>query len=149
HEDPKLRGDRNLYVNRLEVQGPGDPSEVRSARFLNDAGGMEYGGRGRILVSDGEVGFDHEFPEEGEYRIRVRAFGQQAGPDPARMAFKIDGKTVAVSDVPATEAEPGTYELRLLLEPGKHADAASFPTRRSSALHEDPRLRGDRNLIIE
>ncbi|WP_152050995.1 DUF1592 domain-containing protein [Tautonia marina] len=149
-EDPNERGDRNLIINRLEVQGPTDPvASVDLAKLKDEAGGKDYRGLGRILATHGEVAFDHSFDHDGEYRIRVRAFGQQAGPDPARMGIKIDGATVDVADVTATEDDPGTYEARLLVSKGNRSVALAFLNDYYNTDHSDESLRGDRNLILD
>ncbi|WP_158633602.1 DUF1592 domain-containing protein [Tautonia sociabilis] len=148
--DPKDQGDRNLIVHRLEVQGPTDPIVSKEIESLDDsAGGRLFGKIGRILASNGEVAFDHRFEEDGEYRIRVRAFGQQAGPDPARLAFKIDGQTVDVVDVPATEQEPGSFEARVRISRGSRRVSLAFLNDYFNQDHPDERLRGDRNLILD
>ena len=43
-----------------------------------------------------------DFPRGGEYLFRVKAFGEQAGPDPVKVAFKADGKVIHKADVTAT-----------------------------------------------
>ena len=42
----------------------------------------------------------------GGTSLKITAFGQQAGPEPARMAVDVDGKTIGLIDVVAVEAEP-------------------------------------------
>ena len=48
---------------------------------------------GKVLSSTGAVDAIHTFPIDAEYILRARAYGQQAGPEPVKMAFLIDGKT--------------------------------------------------------
>ena len=142
--------DRNLIVNRLEVQGPTDPVVSKEVESLDDdAGGQPYGGKGRILATTGEVSFRHDFEAEGEYRIRVVAFAHQAGPDPARLGFKLDGETIDVADVPATEADPGTFEARARVGKGKRTVSLSFLNDYYNTDHPDEALRGDRNLVLD
>ena len=45
----------------------------------------------RNLYTNGEVWVPFTFPAEGEYIIRARAYGQQAGTENAKMAFRLDG----------------------------------------------------------
>ena len=78
------------------------------------------------LTKEGEVYTKHEFPATGEYIIRVRAWGEQAGDEVVRMAVRLDQTTLAEFEV-ATEAnEPGTYETRFTASKGKHRVAAAF-----------------------
>ncbi|MDB6113038.1 MAG: Protein of unknown function (DUF1587)/Protein of unknown function (DUF1592)/Protein of unknown [Pedosphaera sp.] len=59
------------------------------------------------MATEGEAFTQFRFPKSGEYVLRVRAAGQQAGPDPVRFEFRLDGKGVKVVDVKATEDQPG------------------------------------------
>ncbi len=114
----------------------------------SDTGGP-YGNRGaRILNREGEVFTRFKFPREGEYIFRARAFGQQAGPDPARMEFRLDGKPFKVFDVPAVESAPQVYEFKMKMPAGEHLLAAAYINNYFNAKEPDPRRR-DRNLIIE
>ncbi len=84
-----------------------------------------------------------EFPETGEYLIRVRAFGDQAGDEPARLAFVIDGKEKTTKDVPATMDEPGEYELRVDVAKGNHTIGLAFV---NDYYNRD--AKADRNLYV-
>lgn len=149
-DDPKLRGDRNLAINRFEIVGPTDPVESREfAKLGDDSGGVSYNDSGRLLFTTSEISFNHEFPKQGEYRIRVRGFGQQAGPDPARLGIKLDGEMVDMADVPFTEDAPGTIETRLIVPEGPRSIALAFLNDYFNEDHPDESLRGDRNLVLE
>ncbi|MCC6727751.1 MAG: DUF1592 domain-containing protein [Chthonomonadales bacterium] len=89
-------------------------------------GASSPGEIGQVLYTQGEIGGDVDLPVGGPYRVRVRAYGQQAGPDPARMAVKVDGKPAGAFDVKATESGPAIYEARVRLAPGRHRLSASF-----------------------
>ncbi|WP_165224200.1 DUF1592 domain-containing protein [Aquisphaera insulae] len=111
--------------------------------------GAPIGGDGeaRILASEGEVGVSHFFPREGAYILRVRAYGQQAGPDPAMMAIQIDGKTLKTFKVPAVQGAPGVYELRETLRGGNRRIGAAFLNDYYQPDDPDPSRR-DRNLAV-
>ena len=90
-------------------------------------------------------------PTTATYILRVRAFGQQAGPEPARMAIRVDGKTIRDVDVPAVEGAPGTYEVRFEREGGPPATRrrvpqrlSTRPTPRPAKPGPEPRRRRDR-----
>jgi len=102
----------------------------------------------RALQSDGEVWVDYHFPSDGEYVIRARAFGQQAGPDPARMAFRLEGKDLETVDVPAKEAAPQLYEKRVRVQKGKRRVAVAFTNDYYMPKDPDPKNR-DRNLVVD
>ena len=113
-----------------------------------DAGAGNLQGDVRILPSNGEVAVNHAFPRDATYVVRVRAYGQQAGKDPARMAILIDGKTLKAVDVKAKQGSIGTYELREKLHGGTRRVAAAFLNDYYDPKNPDARQR-DRNLAVE
>jgi len=118
---------RALIVSRLRIQGPGDPiTEVEAKRLADEAGGAAFKNKGRELKPGEAVGFDHEFPDPGEYRIRVRAFRTGDGSEAPRLAFQVGDETAAVFPVEAPESNAETFEVRLDLEPGARRIAARF-----------------------
>jgi mono/diheme cytochrome c family protein len=128
-------------------------SDPKAARFQAERLG-ETGGAGvindsaRNLVSNGEVFVDYSFPRDGEYVIRARAWGQQAGPDPARMAFLLEGKELETVDVAAKEDAPKVYEKRVQVQAGKRRVAVAFTN--DYYMPKDPdRNNRDRNLLVD
>ncbi|HEX4645518.1 MAG TPA: DUF1592 domain-containing protein, partial [Verrucomicrobiae bacterium] len=103
---------------------------------------------GRELSNEGEVFTPFQFPKDGEYLLRARAFGQQAGPDPARLEFRVDGKAIKVADVTAVERKPEVYEIRFTAQAGEKRVAAAFINDYYNPKDPNPENR-DRNLIIE
>lgn len=104
---------------------------------------------GLVLASSGEIGRSyHAFPKPGAYKIRVHAFGDQAGPEPVKIAFLLDGREIGRVDVPATADSPGTYEVLATLDQPEHRVAVSFLNDYYKPEAEDPRERGDRNLYV-
>ncbi len=111
--------------------------------------GGDRQGDGLVLASNGEVGRTfHAFERPGTYRFRVTAFGDQAGPDPVRIAFRLDGQDVGHADVPAIEAAPGTYEVVVKLTKKEHRLAVAFLNDYYKPNDPDEKLRGDRNLHV-
>lgn len=119
-----------------------------AAKVEQTGGGGVRGSRQRALNSTGEVFTEHDFSVSGEYLLVCEAFGQQAGPDPAKMEMRLDGEKQKVVNVTASEEVPGTYEVRIKVEAGKHRVAVAFLNDYFQPKHEDPKLRGDRNLVI-
>lgn len=62
---------------------------------------------------------EFNFPSDGEYILRARAYGEQAGPDPARLALSLDGREIKRFDVKAVRAAPQVYETRLQVTAGR------------------------------
>ncbi len=111
------------------------------------SGGNVHEGFG-VLWSNGAFVGRVRAPWDGEYVVRARAYGQQAGPDPARMALRVDGRLLQQFDVEETDDEPGVFEARVRLTAGEHALAAAFTNDfyAPDAPDEDQR---DRNLAVD
>jgi len=143
-----LAAAEQLAEKAIYVDGP---DKLPRQRFPATAVGHKGGGpRGSFwgLSSAGEVFAEVEFPSPGEYILRGRAFGDQAGDEPARMAFRLEDQQVYVADVTAVETEPAVYEKRLHVAPGKKRFALSFVNDYYRPQDPDPKQR-DRNLAIE
>lgn len=102
----------------------------------------------RVMFTNAEVYGIREFPKGGTYRIRVRAYGQQAGPDPARMAIMVDGREVTRFDVLAVRARPQVYEAPVELPVGSHRIGAAFVNDYYNPNAANPADR-DRNLAVD
>jgi len=103
------------------------------------------GGR---LNSTGQFTRDIEIAEEGNYVLRVMAWGDQAGPDPCRMVIGVDGRPRHRADVPNGSDAPLEYDVKLRLEQGKHQIAVAFLNDFYDKAEKDPKKR-DRNLAID
>ncbi|MCA9525745.1 MAG: DUF1592 domain-containing protein [Myxococcales bacterium] len=101
-----------------------------------------------VLWSNGELPTDVVLPADGEYVFRVGAFGAQAGPAVVRMALLLDGQELVTVDVPATRANPGTYEHRFSTTAGPHTLAVAFLNDYYMPDDPDPAQR-DRNLLVD
>jgi hypothetical protein len=130
-----------------------DAAELEPRRFQAEE--LEATAPSRALGSalsidrEGEVFVECEFPAAGEYVLRARAYGEQAGPEKTRMAFRLDGREVAAVSVAAVERAPEVYEARAPVAAGKRRYAIAYLNNYREPDHPDPRLRGDRNLIVD
>ncbi|MCX7390783.1 MAG: DUF1592 domain-containing protein [Planctomycetia bacterium] len=106
-------------------------------------------GKGGTLASRGEIGQEFDLSADGQYVVRARAFGDQAGDEPVQMEFRIDGKEKKKVDVSAKQSAPQDYEITLRLEKGKHQFAVAFLNDYYKPDAPDPKQRGDRNLHVE
>jgi len=115
---------------------------------LEASGGSPADDDGRILTSDGEIAVTHQLPESGEYVLRIRASGDQAGPEPVRMAVRIDGKDLKRFDVTAARGSWEECTFHQKLRQGKRRLSVAFLNDYYKPDDPDPRKR-DRNLIVE
>jgi hypothetical protein len=67
---------------------------------------------------------DRRVERAGKYRVKVRAYADQAGDEPAKLALRIDRDDLATISVSHTADAPGEYELEIdAEEPGRLAVA--------------------------
>src|ERR1051326_3855729 len=99
------------------------------------------------LGREGDIFAMVRFPHSGEYVLRAKAYGEQAGPDPARMSFSLDDKELKRFDVKAEEPAPQIYEERLQVAAGTHKFSAAYLNNFRNPKDPNPKNR-DRNLVI-
>jgi len=122
-------------------------NQFDAANLPGSAPGETTEGLNRRLAREGDIYINYNFHSDGEYVLRARAYGEQAGPEPARMAFLLDDKEIIRFDVPVTRAHPKTYEIRLPLKAGKRKFSAAYLNNYNNP--KDPPRWRDRNLVID
>ena len=129
---------------------PDDRSKtIDAAQFSGGHGAPFSGGTGYELPTEGEAGMDYPFPRAGKYQIRVTAWEQPAGTDHARMAIRYAGQTLKTVDVAGTQTSPSTFDFAVdVPEQSKQHLSVAFLNDYYNTENPDPKLRGDRNLII-
>jgi len=116
------------------------------ARLPASAGGQEYAG-GRMLATTGEVAVTYEAKAAGDYFVVARASADQAGPEPAMMEIRVDGKAAGSFPVTQPHGDPGRFEVKVPLSAGSHAIAAAFTNDYYNPDDPSPDRR-DRNLVV-
>jgi hypothetical protein len=121
-------------------------SEALQQFEAETVGGSAGGANGAAwnLSSNGEVAPPVTVEAAGEYRVVVRAWAQQAGPDPARMTLTVGGTMLDTFDVTGTEGAPGMYEATTTLAAGLHVVSAAFVND-----FYDEASGADRNLLVD
>ena len=114
----------------------------------SNAGGSPRGDGSLVLTSESEIVVNYQFPRNANYIIRVRACGDQAGPDPVRMAVRIDGKELKRFDVTAPSGKFQDFQFRQNLRGGPRRLSVAFLNDYYEPNAPDPKQR-DRNLIVE
>lgn len=95
------------------------------------------------LWSNGSLSVTTNLEAAGTYRIRVRAYGMQAGDEPARMAVAADGVQVEVFDVTAANGDFQVYSTSVARQAGPIGIQVSFIND-----FYQPNV-ADRNLIVD
>jgi hypothetical protein len=129
---------------------PSSPLKKRIEVESSDstAGGEPYHEIGRILRREGRITNSVTFPADGEYTVRVRAFGQHAGPEPPMMGFELDGYSFHQAAVTAGQRRPGIYSARFQSRARARDLSLVFLNDFFQADNPDPSKR-DRNLVID
>ena len=102
----------------------------------------------RALTGNGALYVNHRFPSNTEYTFRIRAYGDQAGNEPAKMALRLDGRDLKVFDVTAEVDRPRVYQFKARIKAGNHRIAAAFINDFYDPAIKDPKHR-DRNLHVQ
>lgn len=109
------------------------------------AGGNHQGAA--ILTSDGRISTRVNFPQQGKYEIAVKAYGDQAGNEPVKMAIVLDDSALRRVDVRATDRNPADFASRVTVEAGTHEVGIDFLNDYYQPNAPNPDQR-DRNLIV-
>ena len=112
------------------------------AETVGSETGAVWRDEGWNLWSNGQLDTVIEVPQTGDYQITVRAFGQQAGDEPARMTVALDGVVLETFDVTAVEFADHT--LTSEIQQGPRTISVAF----INDFYE-PDLGQDRNLIVD
>jgi mono/diheme cytochrome c family protein len=100
------------------------------------------------MYREGEANSKAQFPYEGEYTVRIRAYADLAGPELPKLTLGIGGKTLKTFEI-GNGGKSANYELKVTLPPGTHRVTLGYLNNYSDANNPDPKLRGDRNIFVE
>lgn len=101
----------------------------------------------KLLSTNSEVFTTFDFPREGRYAFRLRAFGQQAGNEPPKLDLKLDGKTIKTFSVVPVESDSDgkrSFEFITKVTPGSHKVSLAFTND-----YMDQATKKDRNVAIQ
>ncbi len=78
------------------------------------------------LNRNGKVFVNFDFLHTGEYVIRGRVYGEQAGDELPKLAIQMDAKALKIFDVDAVAGKAKTYETRTKIAAGRHDVELAF-----------------------
>lgn len=136
----------------IQTDIPPYPPQIRveAEGLQTTADTADIDARYLALMREGDALWDVELKSPGQYTIRAKAYGMQAGPDPARMSFGLDGETLQVVDVWAVAGKAEIYEIPVhITDPGKKRVTVGYVNNYNVQDHPDPNLNGDRNLLVD
>ena len=115
---------------------------IAGERFKSDNDSIKpIEGKVLGLYREGEGVTEFKFPKSAEYTFRIRAYGEQAGPEPPKLALRVDGKEIRIFEVKA-EGRGKPYEVSAPVEEGLRKIAVAY-------LNNFNNAEGDRNLFVE
>jgi hypothetical protein len=116
-----LAAAEGILQRAIVVGGPpAPPRRPVAAQFLLPHP-KEREPRFRTLKDRDELFTVYRLSAAGQYRLRLRGWGQQAGDEPPKAALLLDGREVHSAAVTAVQGKPGEYESAVLnLTPGEH-----------------------------
>ncbi len=101
-----------------------------------------------LLLSSGETHTEYSAPLEGEYLLRVKAWGDQAGSELPKLELRQGDKSVKQEEVKAIDSgKPQTLEVQVNLTKGVHRLGAAFLNDFYDGKNPDASKR-DRNVYI-
>ena len=100
-----------------------------------------------ILVSNGDIFVEYQFPRSGQYILKVSAGEQPAGEQHSTMEFRLDDKPVAKFEVTPVDPQSDVYEFPIHVDRGFHKFSIAFLNDFFNETAEDKNRR-DRNLVV-
>ena len=113
---------------------------------------------GRIQPTNGSIKTKHDFSAAGKYNVRISAGADQAGDEPAKMSFLLNGKQLKTFEVKNKPNEPQLYEIVVFVDEkelskknGVNQVSKTLEARFINDFYDlrikDPEMR-DRNLFV-
>jgi hypothetical protein len=123
------------------------PGKKRRYPAQSFRGGQMHSGS-RILARTGNLSLRHDFAQDGEYIIRVRAAAHQAGDEAAKMTLTLNGRDLHTFEVGNEPEALQVFERRVRMKAGKHEVMIKFINDFYNPKESDPSRR-DRNLLVD
>jgi len=142
-----LAAAEEIASKAIDPMGGKKPVDQRIIGSKLQGDGSPEGLLSRIFTSEGEAQTKIPVPMDGEYEIRVMAYGHQGGDEPVKMAVRIDDKTVEQFDVRQQESEAREFVTKTSLKLGTHQLGIAFLNDFYNP-NESNAERRDRNLIV-
>ncbi len=129
--------------------GPGAPARRFEAEKLDFTRTQASAGGGFVnFFTDGAATGEIRLPRDGDYEIRARVFADQAGPEPARLAWRVGEVDVASVDVKAVVRKPEVVVGKFRGVKGVRSFSIAFVNDYYAPDDPDPTKR-DRNLHVD
>lgn len=149
-----LAAAENIMDAAVVIGGPqlGGPTRKFEAEKMEKVGDDQavnpVGDSAMGLFRESEIFTTTQVSKAGNYSIKIRAWGQKAGPELPKMELKINDKKLEIFNVNAVDRRPQVYEFNLHLEPGSHRIGMAYLNNYNNQKEPNANRR-DRNLFID
>ncbi len=134
-------------VLHAETNGPARRFQAeRFSRTNDSARPLATGYMG--LFKETAISTNVTISKDGDYILRLKAFGEQAGPEFPKMELRVNGKAIKIFDVKAVEEEPAIYQTETRLKRGQTKIAVAYLNNYNNRKEGTPD-QGDRNLFVD
>ena len=149
-----LTAAEQVATKAIKVDYPPKPKRLRIEAermkiFLETPRDVRAEGSVLGMYREGGGTAEFEIERKDEYRISIRAAGDQAGPEPPKLGLKIDDKEIKTFAVRNTRNKPRTFSIVVRLDRGRHKISIAYLNNYVVSNHPDPRMNGDRNLFAD
>lgn len=130
----------------MDLDGPTKEYDPSAIKF--DGSHAGYRDDDLVLFSNGQVTVSQDFKNGGHCRVTVHAYGDQAGPDPCRMAVSLDNQPLGEVLVKGrNRSKTADFAFPFTVRAGRHTIGVAFTNDYYQPNDPDPHNR-DRNLIL-
>jgi len=147
-----LNAAESVVTNAIIAELPSWPPSTRyqAEKFdTNQDDNIRAEGSVMGLYREGSASRKLEIPQTGEYKIVARAYGQQAGPDHAKLEIQVNGNEKHIIEVDAFAERPKTYSVNTSLSKGTLTLTFAYLNNYNVQDHPVAELNGDRNLFVD
>ncbi|MFM7591378.1 MAG: DUF1592 domain-containing protein [Isosphaeraceae bacterium] len=134
----------NADANSKGMATPVDLDRVKATEAVKP-----FGEGGKYFISNGTITFQLKAEKPGEYRVQIRAWGDQGGDEPARMKVEIAGQPEELIDVKAIRTSPGSFEVPFSLKKPANLTAKISFVNDAYVEKKEGKPGYDRNLLVE
>ncbi len=121
--------------------------EVAPAEITLEGGARCSDGETVFMYSSSQAFIDYGCLRDGEYLLRAKVAGQQAGEELVKLEARLDGQAGDVQEVAAVASSPEVHEFRIKAGRGRHQFGIAFVNDFYQPEHPDEHHR-DRNCLV-
>ena len=128
HIEKFLSAAESIAAAAISTEDVRNPEARRlEAEFMEPSkNGVDVGSDAANFFSRGRITQKVKLPRDGDYVLKLRVWGDQAGDEPARLGLAVNDARVEIFDVPEVRSAPAIREKTLRLAGGEQTIAVDF-----------------------